>query len=137
MTIEREDYRRTEADKLYAETLDTAVTAAPTDDEDGFEINDAAKKGPRYLSYGARLAGTTAAACRVWFWFYHDVLEVWCQCASVLISTDAAIAADTTDLLGNVGQILKPSWATRGYITMTDNLSDGVNELSLVIERDT
>lgn len=135
MTIEREEYRRTNTDVLYDDAI-VATTSAPTLVTDGVEINDSDKKGPRYLSVGARITGGSAAAMRVWLYFWSAALTKWIQCSSLLFSTDAEVLADTTDTVGNSYQVVKPSWATRVFAHVPSGAA-AANILNLVIEKDT
>lgn len=135
MSIEREKYQLDSGDVLYNEQV-VAVKALPTLVTQGVEINASTVKGPRYLAIGGKLSGGSAAAMRLWPCFWDPRRAKWFMASSLLMSTDANIAADTTDTLGNVYQVVKPSWATRFYPCLPAGPA-AANILDLIVTEDT
>lgn len=145
--IDREDYRFTSDDSLYSTTINSQVSAP--DNKDGAlgkKVNDADKKGCRYLSLSGEIrnsaddAFATTNKIRVWLWFWFPLARsgegMWKRVRSLTFYLQSEIDADTDNLLGNVYSIAKPADATRVYVE-TDANPAAENVLHLDVARDT
>jgi len=143
MTIERENYRFTDADKLYSAKI-AADVAAPTVVTSGVECTASGLKGVRYINFQGSIRnaadnaeGTTAIWLWPWFYFADAPGTLkWFQQTGIKMHLASEIAADTSGVKGNGYQVTKPTGASRVAWT-TDSAPDAANVLHLVVTRDT